>query len=268
MDENASDALKMAAAILVFLVALSVAIYAFSKARTAASSIMDKLSDSEEYYDTDNIKLGDKDYKITSYRKVGAETIIPTILNCYEKGDVILFYTGSVNENDNIIGNITPLTLYESSAYDTYLQKSTLAKKNGDKNSKSIYGIDLNDEITRQEPWTKDDNSKKTFIQNFINATAYEFSKSNGTYKINFSYTDTLGKSIANISSISGKFIERVGQYNYDALYDTSTSSDDTTIEQYNKTNLTNSAITFNNGETMENNSGNVKRVIQYIYIK
>ena len=44
MGENASDALKMAAAILLFVMALSVAIFAFSKARYSAEKAMENLS--------------------------------------------------------------------------------------------------------------------------------------------------------------------------------------------------------------------------------
>ena len=57
MSENASDALKMAGAVLLFVMALSVAIFAFTKARTSSEKAMEKLDGTFLFYDTENIYL-------------------------------------------------------------------------------------------------------------------------------------------------------------------------------------------------------------------
>lgn len=52
--ENVTDALKMAASILIFVGALSLTIFSFSKARIASASVMQRSADNLNYYD--NIK--------------------------------------------------------------------------------------------------------------------------------------------------------------------------------------------------------------------
>ena len=69
--ENAADALKMAAAVLIFVVALSISINAFSEVRTTATTIL-------------NYKDNEYDYTYVqsnggTERLVGLESIIPTI---------------------------------------------------------------------------------------------------------------------------------------------------------------------------------------------
>ncbi len=292
MDENASDALKIAAAVLIFVVALSITVMAFTKVRQAASSVMTTLDGTQKYYDTSQITLNGAEYKITSYRKVGAETIVPTLYAYYKEGYTILFYIGRLDGDGNlVIDSIKPMTLYYSEALDnsssnniSQLQKSYLRVNPDatDVSKRAIYGLDINDELTRQEPWSYNEKYAKRFIECLINNygdddnnAKYYTSKtiynnyigSEGNvpyYKINYRYTDYLNGGQTNLINCTNKFIERVGQYNYDAVY----SSTESSTESYNQTNLSGSVITFSNNEITENNSGNVKRVIQYIYIK
>ena len=77
--ENAVDALKMAAAVIIFVLALSVSINAFSEARIASTTILD--------YTDREIFLGKSDYYNSDTsgknRIVGVETIIPAIYKAY-----------------------------------------------------------------------------------------------------------------------------------------------------------------------------------------
>lgn len=77
--ENAVDALKMAAAVMIFVLALSVSITAFSEARIASATLLD-------YKDRES-SLGESDYYYSDssakQRVVGAETIIPEIYRAY-----------------------------------------------------------------------------------------------------------------------------------------------------------------------------------------
>ena len=159
--ENAVDALKMAAAVLVFIVALSVAILGFTKAREAATAVLSKSD--LEYYNTENIK-------VTEDRIVGIETIIPTLYS---------YYKGLYNEGEQRIeGNITPVTLYYSEALPSKLAMAKLLNKSDERNqvtyngtsySRAIYGFDVDDEDTRQEPWLNDELHAKEFMKSFIN---------------------------------------------------------------------------------------------------
>ena len=69
--ENAADALKMAAAVLIFVVALSISINAFGQVRLASRTILEYNDKEYNYtYVEDNG---------TTKRIVGIESIIPTI---------------------------------------------------------------------------------------------------------------------------------------------------------------------------------------------
>ena len=69
--ENATDALHMAAAVLIFVVALTISINAFSEARMTTTTILDRQDREYSYtYVEDNG---------TTERIVGLESIVPSI---------------------------------------------------------------------------------------------------------------------------------------------------------------------------------------------
>lgn len=80
--ENAADALQMAAAVLVFVLALSISINAFGEARQTAQTILDNR---DREYDYEYIQ-GD-----TTERIVKGETIIPSIYKAYRENYKIVF---------------------------------------------------------------------------------------------------------------------------------------------------------------------------------
>ena len=120
--ENMADALKMAADVLVFIMALGISISSFSQARQTAQ-IMVEYND-REYSETQYVE--DIGVEHTD-RIVGAESIIPTIWRSYNEKIRIVFY-----END--AGTI-PMELYtlrgENNVYETVnyidLAKQTIA---------------------------------------------------------------------------------------------------------------------------------------------
>ena len=84
--ENAADALKMAGAVLLFVLALSIIIPFFSQARETADMILD-TRDRETVYIN-----GDLYYKATgTERQVGWETVLPTIMRAYLENYKIVF---------------------------------------------------------------------------------------------------------------------------------------------------------------------------------
>ncbi len=268
--ENATDALKMGAAVLIFIGALSLALFGFSRATQTAGSVLSKSK--VEYYNTENIRVSEN-------RIVGIETIIPTLYSYFKEGYTIVFYSGVVDENKELISNITPLTLYYSEALPSRLVLSTLRNENdpaykatyeGQNISRAIYGIDANDEDTRQEPWLHDEIHAKYFIQSLINNTpemsVYDMSRKKSvsinkqennklTLKFDFNggLTSRLGSSMSNATN--AMFIERIGTYNQVIYQGDETATVDSSI------------IEFSNNEIMQNNEGTQKRVIQYIYI-
>ena len=84
--ENAADAIKMAGAVLLFVLALSIIIPFFSQARETADMILD-IRDRETVYIN-----GDIYYKATgTERQVGWETVLPTIMRAYLENYKIVF---------------------------------------------------------------------------------------------------------------------------------------------------------------------------------
>lgn len=100
--ENATDALKMAAAVLMFVMALSVAIVSFGQARRTSDEILNIRDRETEYID------GNFYYKETTgtERTVGLEAIIPTIYRVYYENYRIVF-TGEGMDNTPLYTNIT-----------------------------------------------------------------------------------------------------------------------------------------------------------------
>ncbi len=90
--ENAADAIKMAGAVLLFVLALSIIIPLFSQARQTADMILD-IRDRETVYIN-----GDLYYKASgNERKVGWETILPTITRAYLENYKVVFHKNLLN---------------------------------------------------------------------------------------------------------------------------------------------------------------------------
>lgn len=90
--ENATDALHMAAAVLIFVLALSISINAFGEVRQTAQTII-QYKDRE--YDYSYV-----DQAGSTQRKVGIESIIPSIYKAYKENYKIIFETSIINAND------------------------------------------------------------------------------------------------------------------------------------------------------------------------
>ena len=85
--ENAAEALKMAAAMLIFILALTIAIVFFGRVREVSDLILNIKDRETEYVD------GDYYYSLDSKneRIVGMETIIPTIYRAYLENYKVTF---------------------------------------------------------------------------------------------------------------------------------------------------------------------------------
>lgn len=85
--ENAAEALKMAGAVLLFLIAISVSIISFGNVREAADTIL-------EYKDRETTYIDGEYYYSQSTeneREVGLETILPTLSRVYTENYKVVF---------------------------------------------------------------------------------------------------------------------------------------------------------------------------------
>lgn len=280
--ENASDALKMAAAVLIFVGALSLAVFALTRARQTSARIMDK-SNQSAFYDLD---------EYVSVREVGIETVITNLYSYYNDYTTILFYKAADGSYDEVTGGfygsdpIKPMPMYYTEALDvntagkSQLERSTLRVATSGTYSRAIYGFDINDEITRQEPWSYDERSDKLFIdalikgvdspdynwsKNLVNVGLNKYNNREKILNMQFHYQSSMdNKALA--YNTKGRFIERIGQYNYDAIY-TNEEEGSGADRRYTETNTSGSVMTFDNGEQVLDDKITQKRVIQYIYI-
>ena len=84
--ENAAEALKMAGAVMLFVLALSIILFSFSQARQSADTILDYRDRETGYIDAQNY------YQMEgTEREVGLETVIPTIFRAYLENYKIVF---------------------------------------------------------------------------------------------------------------------------------------------------------------------------------
>ena len=289
--ENASEALKMAGAMLIFVMALTITIISFTSARQASDSIVSTYGELTTFYDYEL-------YQNTgSYREVKSDEIVANLYSYYQTNNTILFYylkNGSYNIDTKTFSanaEIERMTLYytPTSSTVTYtdqlkgrlsnLNKSFLRTAN-DKNDRAIYGLDIQDEtITRNEAWKGTAGDAKIFIDCLVSGKDYEnsnVSKSNlndthtfykdGKLTIKFQYMDRLGGKPLNKAS-DCLFIERDGEY----VSSTKSVEDKTETDEEKKKNswkdvIANSTENLND-EVLENNTATTKKVIQYIYI-
>ena len=274
--ENITEALKMAAAILLFVGALSLTIATFTKVRQTSAAVMENSDKNASFYD--NIEY-------SSEKIVGLETVVTNCYLYYKNYNTILFYTGSL-DSDNKLVNVEEMPLYntESIPVDDKINSNLLIKNvdGTDLSKRVVFGLDINDERSRKEPWISTDEKNRDFITSFLKAEkteGYSWSRtalntsnivSDHKLSINFLYINyTNGRNFytGNSGSSSMKFVERIGtyKYNYKNNEDSNNkrpSNLSTTMQQY--VDKDNQVVA-----TLENNEENtqVKKVIQYIYI-
>lgn len=100
--ENAVEALKMAFAMIVFVIALSLSMIMFTKARQASEIVLASSDITEyiDYIDGSYIGFGSQN------RIVGLETIIPTLYKYYKENYTVIFLDDKGE----------PLELYETNS--------------------------------------------------------------------------------------------------------------------------------------------------------
>ena len=100
--ENLTEALKMAFAIMMFILALTLSLSSFSQAREAIDAIITMRDREQEYSYIET----SEDFQT---RIVGIETIIPTVYTAYKENYMIEFYKNTDTDGD---GELDPLYIY------------------------------------------------------------------------------------------------------------------------------------------------------------
>ena len=121
--ENAAEALRLAALVLIFVLVLSITMNAFSQARQSVDQIV--ISSDREYL-TEYVEQSPSTLRI-----VGAESIVPTIYRAYKENYKILFTFNDQNKdylyikkhNDGTIENIYYIDLEKENISDEYLKE-------------------------------------------------------------------------------------------------------------------------------------------------
>ena len=208
--ENAVDALKMAFAVFVFVMALSLAIYMFSEARTTADAVL-YGSDSTRFMDYEEAVIGGED------RIVGLETIIPTLYKYYKENYTVIF-------RDNSGYMELYKTKTDKNQWSNYVNKYYTLN-----DDMRICSFDVDEETRRREPWTGSQENYKKNLDAFLSGGIFEYASSydDGT-GTKYDYSNRWGQG-GFIQQFKGKkFRENLGEY----VYNSSTSDHATEMKK------------------------------------
>lgn len=186
--ENAAEALKMAFAIILLVLALSVSMFLFSKARSTAQVLLQR-SDPTEYYDYINYTKAD----LSGNRVVGFETIIPTLYKYDKENYEIAFKEGKLNTNGSV--EITK---------DLPVYYSTITKED-------ICYFDILKEKQRGEYWTGSKDEIKKHLNALFDGSKYYLPQ----YGDNTNYIDYSNSTYNQLiiyKNKNKKFVELIGK--------------------------------------------------------
>lgn len=214
MEDNVADALKMASAILIFVVALGLSISSFSEARMTAQTILD-YSDRE--YDYTYVEESGSEQ-----RTVGAESIIPVIYRSFKENYKIYFYKNYVDSENN-----TPMTLY--------------TKQKADGTNEPINFIDLkrDDIVVFGSDREREDFIMALLFGNKVVKDVYgkSFSTIKDTFRKNSKINLNSEGLYDKINSINNGFVEHIGEYyQEDERFDSSQLDETSETPDSNKT--------------------------------
>lgn len=219
--ENAVDALKIAFAVFVFVMALTISITSFTNVKAAADAIL-YTRDETNYYEYEGA-IG----KAAENRIVGLETVIPTLFRYYKENYTVVFKQANYNETTGEISNEKYLYVYESLTNQDLWEESyagedsLMDKKYGiDSKNAKIFSFDLDEETLRHEPWTGSSDKVKSNLDAFLNGSIYISPIDNKEYKNYGKDTCIYGGFIQKYKN--SKFIETTGEYVYSSDADKS----------------------------------------------
>ena len=234
--ENAVEGLKLAFAVLLLTMALSLTIAFFSKARTTAEMVL-RSSDKTVYYDYTSYSIPQD---TSGNRIVGYETIIPTLYKYDKERYKVTFKQGNYNETTGELSNVTNLSIYETKSVQANWNKNYVNDFDGETTSTSghnmnICSFDIVEETQRNEPWVGSSEQVKLHLDAIF---------SGGNYVLPQNPSKHLSYSRNQLSNRNNKFIEQIGE-----IKTTNTNEEDST-------------------KSVTGNKTTTKRIITYILIR
>ena len=241
--ENAVEALKMAFAVMAFMLALSVSIISFNKVKEVSDIVL-YAKDETNYYEYYQDYDGEKG-KAAENRIVGLETIIPTLYKYYKENYTVIFREASYDEG--VFSNVKPLSVYETKSNDKTSNGTRLwgSNKKDDKGNtyntyeklmndkysiniegykysaltnKDIFSFDLEEETLRHEPWTGSFEKARENLNCFLSGGIYKNPNNNTDY---IEYDGFINK------YKNAKFIETIGEYEYSSNQENNSDTED-----------------------------------------
>ena len=182
--ENASDAIIMAGAVLIFVIALTVAMTVFSQARETVDTVV-YASDRTNYYEYLDIDVSNN----IKNRIVGLETIIPTLYKYYKENYTVVFLDekGKALELYKTQTNKENWTKYQNEKNEYVIKDFIVDKYPGMKNESKkangeirICSFDINEELVRREPWVGDPIETRKNLEAFIEGGEYVWQNGSG----------------------------------------------------------------------------------------
>lgn len=176
--ENAVDALKIAFAVFVFVMALSIAMYMFTQAKVTSDIVL-QASDVTEFMEyTEMPPIEEGGSMINEDRIVGMETIIPTLYKYYKENYTVIF-----RNSDG-----TPMDLYVSQTNELLWSKSYTNKYySSNTDLKKVCSFDVDEETSRHEPWTGNTKYYKQNLDMFLSGKEFKAPSGNG---MDYNYSD------------------------------------------------------------------------------
>ena len=236
--ENAVEGFKLAFAVLLLTMALSLTIAFFSKARTTAEMVL-RSSDKTVYYDYTSYSIPQD---TSGNRIVGYETIIPTLYKYDKERYKVTFKQGNYNETTGELSNVTNLSIYETKSVQANWNKNYVNDFDGETTSTSghnmnICSFDIIEETQRNEPWVGSSEQVKLHLDAIFSGTKDGYILPQNPLSEPLTY---VGNPLSNRNN---RFIEQIGE-----IKTTNTNEEDST-------------------KSVTGNKTTTKRIITYILI-
>ena len=234
--ENAVEALKMAFAVMLLTLALSLSIAFFSKARSTSEIVL-QSSDKMAYYDYTRYDLPEDP---SGNRIVSYETIIPTLYKYNKERYKVVFKQGKYDSSTGTLSELEPLEIYSTTTNPKNWNKNYINDFDGTSNKDStnpelrICSFDIIEETQRNEPWVGNAEQVKLHLDAILGGGEYKIPFMTGASTINYANNP--------LSKRNNKFVEQIGEI--------------TTIN------------TDENEDEVIGNKTTKKRIITYILIK
>lgn len=206
--ENAAEALKMAFAVILLTLALSLSIAFFSKAKSTSEMVLES-ADEQRYYD---YTMYDSPEDPSGNRIVGYETIIPTLYKYDKERYKVVFKKGNYDIATGTLTNVEPLEIYKSTSNRANWSKSYTNDFDGRTtrdsayNNMSICSFDIVEETLRNEPWVGNSEQIKLHLDAIFSGGTYELPQ----YPIGSGHEISYANNP--LAQRKNKFVEQIGE--------------------------------------------------------